>query len=433
MSINQPDRHACAEYNELSRREFLARSTAAAVVLASPAWLPQVAYAQAEDISRDVIVSVFLRGGADGLSLVVPYAEPSYYTLRPTIAVARPDSTGTAAANRAVNLDGFFGLAPAMGALLPAYQAGHLLVIHAAGSTDPTRSHFDAQAFMEVGVPGARDIETGWLGRHLASKPPMKPNAALRGVAFNYGLPRMLAGAPDTLPIPNPASFGLSGSSSSSSARLAWLGTSFAGQLDPLRASALNTQRTITQLSAIGISTYQPSGGTVYPTSSFGTALRSTAALIRADVGVEAVQIDVGGWDTHNAQGPVTGGMANTMRGLADAVAAFHADMVGSSRIGRLTLVVMSEFGRRAMENGSQGTDHGHGNVMFVLGGSASGGRVLTQWPGLNAQQLYQGQDLQVTIDYRDILAEIVSRRLGNSQLDVVFPGYVPTFRGAVV
>jgi uncharacterized protein (DUF1501 family) len=430
MSKHQPDCHACSEYNELSRREFLMRSSAAAAVLAAPAWLPQVAYAQAEDTSRDVIVSIFLRGGADGLSLVVPYAENAYYTLRPTIAIPRPDSTN---ANRAVDLNGFFGLPPAMASLLPAYQAGHLLIVHATGSTDPTRSHFDAQAFMEVGVPGARDIETGWLGRHLASKPPMKPNAALRALAFNYGLPLMLAGAPDTLPIPNPASFALSGSSSTSSQRLAWLGTSFAGQLDPLKASALNTQRTITQLSAIGISTYQPSGGAVYPTSSFGTALRSTAALIRADVGVEAVQIDVSGWDTHNAQGPLTGGMATTMRTLADAIAAFHADMVGASRIGRLTVVVMSEFGRKAQENGSQGTDHGHGNVMFVLGGSATGGRVLTQWPGMSTQQLYQGQDLQVTIDYRDILAEVVSRRLGNAQLDVVFPGYTPTFRGAVV
>ncbi len=401
---HKPDCHACPEYNELSRREFLARGTAAAAVLAVPAWLPHVAYAQTEDTSRDVIVSVFLRGGADGLSLVVPYAENAYYTLRPTIAVPRPDSTST---NRVLDLNGFFGLPPAMTSLLPAYQAGHLLIVHATGSTDPTRSHFDAQAFMEVGVPGVRDIETGWLGRHLASKPPMKPDAALRALAFNYGLPLMLAGAPDTLPIPNPANFGLSGSSSTSSQRLAWLGTSFAGERDPLKSSALNTQRTITQLAAIGISGYQASGGVVYPTSSFGTALRSTAALIRADVGVEAVQIDVGGWDTHNAQGPVTGGMANTMR--------------------------MSEFGRKAQENGSQGTDHGHGNVMFVLGGSATGGRVLTQWPGLSTAQLYQGQDLQVTIDYRDILAEIVSRRLGNAQLDVVFPGYTPTFRGAVV
>src|ERR1043165_878094 len=186
MSTKHPDCNACAEYNELTRREFLARSTAAAIVASTPAWLPQVAYAQTEDTTRDVIVSIFLRGGADGLSIVPPFGDASYYTLRPTLAIPRPDSTAT---SKAVDLNGFFGLAPAMAPLLPAYQAGNLLVIHAAGSTDPTRSHFDAQAFMEVGVPGARDIETGWLGRHLASKPPMKPNPALRALAFNYGLP----------------------------------------------------------------------------------------------------------------------------------------------------------------------------------------------------------------------------------------------------
>ena len=423
------DTHACAEYNELSRREFLARTSVAAAVLATPAWLPEVVYAQSEDTTRDVIVSIFLRGGADGLSLVPPHQEPNYYALRPTIAIPRPDSTS---ANRALDLNGFFGFAPAMASLLPAYRAGQLIVVHATGSTDPTRSHFDAQAYMELGVP-ARSIATGWLGRHLASKPPMRPNAALRALAFNFGMPLMLAGAPNTLPIPNPANFALSGNSSSAAQRLAWLGTAFAGQQDPLRASALNTQRTITELAAIGISSYQPAGGAVYPTSSFGTALRSTGALIRADVGVEAVQIDVGGWDTHNAQGPLTGGMATTMRGLADAIAAFHADMVGADRLRRVTLVVMSEFGRKAQENGSQGTDHGHGNVMFVMGGSVAGGQVMTIWPGMAAGQLYQNQDLHVTIDYRDILAEIVSRRLGNTALDVVFPGYTPTFRGAVV
>lgn len=261
----------------------------------------------------------------------------------------------------------------------------------------------------------------------------MKPNAALRALAFNYGLPLMLAGGPDTLPIPDPGNFGLSGTSSTRTQRLGWLGNAFASQPDPFKTSALNTQRTITQLSAIGISSYQPAGGAVYPTGSFGSALRSTAALIRADVGVEAVQIDLGGWDTHSAQGPFTGSMAATMRQFADAIAAFHADMAGADRLRRLTLVAMSEFGRKAQENGSQGTDHGHGNVMFVLGGSAVGGQVMTIWPGLATGQLYQQQDLQVTIDYRDILAEIVSRRLGNTQLDVVFPAYVPTFRGAVV
>ena len=430
MSKHPNDCHACAEYNQLSRRDFLARSTAAAVVATTPAWLPEVTYAQTEDTTRDIIVSIFLRGGADGLSLVVPYAEDVYYQLRPTIAVPRPDSTN---ANRAVDLNGFFGLPPAMASLLPAYRAGQLLIIHATGSTDPSRSHFDAQAFMEIGVPNQQAYATGWLGRHLASKPPMKPNAALRALAFNYGLPLMLAGGPDALPIPDPGNFGIAGTSSTRTARLNWLANAFQGQPDPLRQSAMNTQRTITQLSAIGISTYVPAGGAVYPTSSFGNALRSTAALIRADVGVEAVQIDLGGWDTHSAQGTLTGGMANSMRTLADALAAFHADMVGASRIGRLTVVAMSEFGRNVRENGSQGTDHGHGNVMFVMGGSTVGGQVMTQWPGLAVAQQYQQQDLQVTIDYRDILAEIVSRRLGNQQLDVVFPGFAPTFRGAVV
>jgi uncharacterized protein (DUF1501 family) len=430
MSTHPNDCIACDEYNALSRRAFIARTTAAAAVLASPAWLPRVAYAQSEDTTRDVIVSIFLRGGADGLSLVVPFGENAYYSLRPTIAIPRPDSSN---ANRAVDLNGFFGLPPAMASLLPAFQAGHLLIVHATGSTDPSRSHFDAQAFMEIGIPGEREVATGWLGRHLASKPPMKPDAALRALAFNYGLPLMLAGAPDTLPIPNPANFGIAGTSSTRTARLNWLGAAFASQPDPLRTSAMNTQRTITQLSAINIGAYAPAGGAVYPNSSFATALRSTAALIRADVGVEAVQIDVGGWDTHSAQGPLTGGMSNTMRGLADALAAFHADMAGASRLGRLTVVAMSEFGRKAQENGSQGTDHGHGNVMFVIGGSVAGGQVMTIWPGLQTAQLYQQQDLQVTIDYRDILAEIVSRRLGNNQLDLVFPGYAPTFRGAVV
>ncbi len=176
-----------------------------------------------------------------------------------------------------------------------------------------------------------------------------------------------------------------------------------------------------------------PAGGAVYPGGSFGAALRSTAALIRADMGVEAVQIDIGGWDTHSAQGPVNGGMAATMLQLAQAIGAFHADMNGAGRINNVTLVATSEFGRVARENASQGTDHGHGNVMLVMGGAVRGGRVLSIWPGLAPGQLYQGQDLHVTIDYRDILAETVLRRLGNTNLDLVFPGFTPTMRGVFV
>ncbi len=427
MSRNTPkdDCQACDEYRQLSRREFVARGTATAVALSVPAWLPRVTYAQSAS-SRDVLVSIFLRGGADGLSLVAPWGEPAgnYNVLRPTIAI--PPVTANA-------LDGFFGFPPAMTPLLPAYQSGQLLVVHATGSTDPSRSHFDAQFFMEIGKPGDLNVVTGWLGRHLASMPPMKADAALRGIGFNFGLPQTLAGAPDTLPIPDPSNFGLSGNSSSRTQRLSWLGTAYQTERDPLRTAALNTQRTITTLSALNISGYVPAGGAVYPGGSFAAALRSTAALIRADIGVEAVQIDLGGWDTHSAQGPLNGGMSVTMAQLAQSLGAFHADMNGASRINSVTLVAVSEFGRVARENASQGTDHGHGNVMFVMGGNVRGGRVMSLWPGLAPAQLYQGQDLQVTIDYRDILAETVLRRLGNTNLDLVFPGYTPSLRGVFV
>jgi uncharacterized protein (DUF1501 family) len=261
----------------------------------------------------------------------------------------------------------------------------------------------------------------------------MRADAALRGIGFAFGLPQTLVGGPDTLPIPDPSNFGLAGNSSTRTQRLAWLGTAYGTERDPLRTAALNTQRTINTLSALNIAGYQPAGGAVYPAGSFGSAMRSSAALIRADVGVEAVQIDIGGWDTHSAQGPLTGGMSFTMTQLAQALAAFHVDMNASSRMGRITVVAMSEFGRVARENASQGTDHGHGNVMLVMGGAVRGGRVMSVWPGLAPGQLYENQDLHVTIDYRDILAEVVLRRLNNTNLDLVFPTYTPLLRGVFI
>jgi len=420
---------ACHEYNTLTRRRFLRRGTAAAMAIATPAWLPRVAYAQSDNSSRDVIVCIFLRGGMDGLTVVPPYGENAYYTLRPNLAIPRPDSAST---NRALDLNGFFGFAPAMGGLLPAYLAGHLLIVHATGSIDPTRSHFDAQHYMEIGMPGSSSLDTGWLGRHLASRPPMKPSAPLRALAMTFGLTETLAGAPQTLPIPDPANFGLNGTTATRTQRLSWLNTAYAAETDPLRAAALNTQQTINTLSALNINGYQPAGGAVYPNTSIARALRSTAALIRGDIGVEAVQVDYSGWDTHSAQGPLTGGMATTMRNLADAVAAFHADLDGANVLRRVTLVAMSEFGRKAQENGSQGTDHGHGNCLLVLGGGTNGGQVLADWPGMAGGQLYQNQDLQITIDHRDILWEIVTKRLGNLNLDYVFPNFSPTNRNAL-
>lgn len=416
----------CPEYRRLSRRQFMAATGGSAVALSLPAWLPRVALAQDYCSNRDIIVSIFLRGAADGLTLCPPFTEAAYYAMRPTLSIPQPDSGSPFAA---IDLDGQFGFPQQLASLMPAYQAGHLLVVHATGSTDPSRSHFDAQRFMEVGKPADPTLFTGWLGRHLATAPPQRPGSTVRGIGIGYGLQRTLQGGPLSLPVPDLDLFGLTGSATSVAARAAVIQGAYALVDDPLRAAAQNTQATIDLLNTINFAGYVPAGGAVYPTGSFGYAMKTTAALIKADIGVEAIAIDVAGWDTHNSQGSTTGTMATLMTSLGAGLGAFHADIfAGNGR--NVTVVVMSEFGRRPLENGSQGTDHGHGNVMFVMGPGIAGGRVLTQWPGLAPGQLFEGRDLQVTIDFRDVLAEVVQNRLGNSNLGVVFPGFVPTFRG---
>ncbi len=430
----------CPEYQELSRRGFLGAASAVTfAAMTSPAWLPRVSLAKDyRGSQRDVMITIFLRGAADGLTMCVPFSENNYYTMRPVIGVPRPDS---GAANRATDLGVSvpgpngptgFGLPPAMAALLPAFQSNQLLFVHAAGSTDPSRSHFDAQRFMEVGKPQDVSLVTGWLGRHLASTAPMQPGALLRAVGINSSLQRTLVGAPNTLPIPDLDTFGLTGSASTVASRTVPLLQMYTAAPDPLHSIGLDTFNTIDLLNTINFSGYAPVGGAVYPTNSFGTAMKSAAALIKAEVGVEAISIDVNGWDTHDNQGVTTGTMANLMNTLSATLAAFHRDMTAATAP-TFSLVCMSEFGRRAAENGSAGTDHGHGNMMIVMGNAISGGRVLTQWPGLLPDQLYQGIDLQVTTDYRDIIAEIAATRLGNTDLATLFPGYTPTFRGVTV
>jgi uncharacterized protein (DUF1501 family) len=420
----------CREYNELSRRQFLAGSGGiAAAVLAAPAWLPNVVFAQDFSSTRDIIISVYLRGGADGLTLCVPHAEDAYYAARPTLAVPRPDTNDP---NRATDLDGFFGVPQPLRPLIPAYQDGNLLIVHAVGSQDASRSHFDAQRFMEVGVPRDATVRTGWLGRHLASVPPLYQDPPLRAVGVGYGLQQTLQGSPLALPIANMANFGLKGFPPSEPQRMEWLEQAYQTADLQLRAVAGNTQRTIQVLDAIDFVNYQPSGGAVYPNNDFGYAFKTTAALIKSDVGVEAVHIDLGGWDTHATHGVFQGQMFTLMNWLALTFSAFHTDMFTANRT-NILVVALSEFGRVIEENGSQGTDHGHGDCMLLLGGGVAGGRVLTQWPGLEPEQRYQGRDLQITTDYRDILAEVVSRRLDNQNLDFVFPNYTPTFRGVTI
>jgi uncharacterized protein (DUF1501 family) len=434
--VSTPDElHAdcgCDEYNALSRRQFITNATggsmAAVAAAYFPAWLPKVVLAETYASTRDVMLSVFMRGGADGLSLCVPFGDVDYYASRTTIAVPRPDATAT---TKGIALDNFFAFPQAMSGLIPAFLAKDLLVVHATGQLNNSRSHFDAQRYMEVGKPNDPALVTGWLGRHLASSPPVRSTAPLRALGLSSGLQKTLVGGPKTLPIANPANFAMGGSATTVDQRLAFLQSDYANATQPMQAAALDATNTVALLKQINISAYKPANGAVYPNTSFGNALKSVAALIKADVGIEAAQVDIGGWDTHSAQDPLAGSMYRTMQDFANSLAAFYADVLTGTTPSAVTAVAVSEFGRNVRENGSNGTDHGRGTVMFAMGKNIAGGRVMVNtWPGLARANLDSGQDLKVTIDYRDILAEIVKNRLGNTNLDFIFPGWVPTMRG---
>ncbi len=439
MSEEHDNECGCNEYKQLSRREFLTASAGAAAAVYFPEWLPRVVLAESHSGTRDVIVSVFLRGGADGLSLCVPFADANYYAKRTTIAIPRPDS---GLPNSAIAVDNFFGLPAAMGGLTnpmglhAVFQQGDLLVAHATGQINNSRSHFDAMRYMEVGKPADPNLVTGWLGRHLASVPPMRTDAPLRALGLAQGLQKTLVGGPKTLPIPNPSNFSLAGSATTQIARLAVLETDYNAEEEPvLRASALDATNTIELLKTINFTTYAPANGAIYPNTSFGNAFKRVATMIKADIGIEAAQIDLGGWDTHATQNPVApgGSMYETMRNLSNSLGAFYFDVIAMGY--KVTVVALSEFGRNAKENGTTGTDHGRASAAFAMGSNIAGGRVLLNgaWPGLATAQLENGQDLKVTLDHRHILAEIVQNRLGNNDLAFVFPGFTPINMGVTV
>jgi uncharacterized protein (DUF1501 family) len=434
----------CQEYRALSRRGFL--GTAASVSLAAlfPAWLPKIVMAKSYAANRDVMVSIFLRGGADGLTLCVPFADANYYAARSSIAIPRPDASSP---ERGVNLDDFFMFPRAMAnpnppagllpdGLLPAFRAQDLLIVHAAGQSNNSRSHFDAQRYMEVGKPLDPVLVSGWLGRHLASIPPAKPGALLRALGIANGLQKTLVGPTgstlhdtSTLPVPDPTNYTVGGSAATQPERLTFLNKDYAVAPPPMRAAALDALNTVELLKTVNFAGYRPANGATYPTNGFGRALRSVAVLIKADVGIEAAQVDIGGWDTHASQNPTFGAMYGVMSDFANSLGAFYADVISTGA--NVTVVAFSEFGRNVRENGSGGTDHGRASTLFAIGKGIKGGRVLTKnWPGLARENLESGQDLKVTIDYRDVLAEIVQNRLANPNLDFVFPGWRPSFLG---
>lgn len=366
------------------------------------------------------LVVVFQRGAMDGLNAVVPFAENAYRAARPTIAVAEPRGGGRVGES-ALDLDGFFGLNPALEPLLPLWQEGALAAVHAVGSPDPTRSHFDAQDFMESGTPGLKSTRDGWLNRTLRAVP--EPRATpLRAVALTPTLPRSLAGAAPAVALARLSQFRLSPAAGGASVATDFKGM-YAGAVESaLHGTGQETFEALESLKALQPAAYRPAGGARYPRGRFGDALRQVAQLFKADLGVQLAFVESTGWDHHAAEGGAFGQLANRLRELGGGLAAFHRDM--GRAMDDVVVVTLTEFGRTVRENGNRGTDHGHGSVAFVLGGPVRGGRVHGRWPGLGADRLYEGRDLAVTTDFRDLLGEILARHLRVTDLPAVFPGH---------
>jgi len=400
----------------ISRRYFLKSGGIAMLGMASLPSFLQRAVASTMSPNKKKMVVLFQRGAMDGLNVVVPFAEPNYYQMRPTIAIPQPQRGG---ADAALDLDGFFGLHPSLQPLLPLFQKNELAIVQAVGSPDPTRSHFDAQDFMESGTPGVKSTEDGWLNRALQLTPEDHPSP-FRAVAFGPYLPRTLQGSVSAVAIPDLKQFKMNGPQDAAQGGFEAM---YAQTVDQaMRGVGHETFEAIDQLKKINPDLYEPENGAQYPKSRFGQSLMEIAELFKADVGLEVAFLDSGGWDHHVNEGGVQGQLSNLLRDLGQGIAAFHQDM--GDRMGDVVFVSMSEFGRTAHENGNRGTDHGHANCMFVMGGDVKGGKVYTRWPGLNEGQLNQGRDLAVTTDYRSVLGEIISTHLGDKNLNKVFPGY---------
>jgi len=369
----------------------------------APSWLVRAAAQGAR--RRKILIVIFQRGAADGLNIVVPFAEPRYYALRPTIAVPQPGK-----GNGAIDLDGRFGFHPSLQALKPLWDGGQLAVVQATGSPDPSRSHFDAQDYMESGTPG-RISDDGWLNRALL--PATRDTSPVRAVSIGARMSRTLRGSRSAVAITDLQQFQMRSQDSASI-----LERMYATSEDAeLSATGKDTFDAMKMIEVINRQPYTPAAGVQY-VGEFGNGLRQIARLIKADVGLEAAFADINGWDHHSNEAPQLGGL---LQQFGTALAAFARDM--GDRMEDIVLVTMSEFGRTVQEDGNAGTDHGHGNVIMVLGGPVRGGQVYGRWPGLEREQLYEQRDLAVTTDFRDVLGELVGRHLGQ-KIEPVFPGF---------
>ena len=408
----------CESYRSWSRRALLRGAALGGVT-----WLTGIPSALAnlgfrEDAAdRDTLVVVFLRGGADGLNVVPPYAEDDYHRRRPSLRLRSPkESTGDA---KTLDLDGFFGLHPSLSSLYPLYKEGQMAVVQAVGSADQTRSHFEAMSAMERGLarlgPGAATAN-GWLARYL-NHTASEDDSPLRAVAIGDLMPDSLRGGMSAMALPDLGAYQLRGGPGFRD-RLA---KAYAAGGDVIADAGRETLRVLDTLNRLDYKSYRPTSPASYPTSDLGNALKQVAFLLKADVGLEVAFLDKGGWDTHVAQGSTSGWLASLLDDVGDSIAAFTSDI--GARMKRTTVVVMTEFGRRVYENSGLGTDHGRASCMFVLGGSTQGGKVYGAWPTLADEALEGTGDLRVTTDYRDVLGEVLRKRMGLADLGPVFPG----------
>ena len=402
---------------------------------ASPSFLQRVAAAQGLKANaggrRKTLIAIFQRGAVDGLNMVVPHGEKNYYALRPSIAVARPGKG--AAGESAIDLDGFFGLHPALAGFKPMWDAKRLAIVHAAGSPDNTRSHFDAQDYMEAGTPGIKSTPDGWLNRYLQAR--VDPQASpFRGVAMAQNLPRAMQGRAPALAISNLADFSIRAGQSSQAVQGGFEDIYEQAAGDALQGTGKETFEAIAFLKQVNPAQYKPENGAQYPRTRFGNALLQIAQLVKAGVGLEVAFTDMGGWDTHVNEGGARGQLAARLTEFAGGINALYTDL-GARRMDDVVVLTMSEFGRTVGENGNRGTDHGHANAMFIIGGATRGGKVYGQWPGLDADKLHDRRDLALTTDFRDVFGEVALKHLGNADLKRVFPGYAVNaakFRGVL-
>jgi uncharacterized protein (DUF1501 family) len=415
-------------------RRFFVKSCGLALVsfAVAPSFLKRTALAQTlagAGKDRPILIAIFQRGAADGLSMVVPFGDRHYYGARPQIAIPEPKRGDPEAA---IDLDGFFALHPALAPLKPLYDAGHLAIVHAVGSPDNTRSHFDAQDYMESATPGDKNTVDGWLNRYMRAKNSSQASP-FRAVAFGPVLPRTLMGRAPAVAMTDIAGFGVHGGQDDVQLAQGFEALYTQSFADFLQATGKEAFEAVKLLKKANPQQYQPADGADYPRTSFGKALQQTAQLIKADIGLEVAFIDIGGWDTHAYQGAAQGQLANRLQDFSGGLAALHRDLV--DRMQKVVVLTMTEFGRMLNQNGSGGTDHGHASCLFVLGGPVKGGKVYGQWPGLAPEQLHEGRDLALTTDFRDVFAEVAAHHLGASNLRVIFPGFRPhpaNFRGFI-